>query len=97
MAAETESGGMPYDEHDENGQFKRRYTPKQMIGALEDQGGSASTSEVADALGCSRRLALLRLRELEDDGTVTAREVGNTYLWSYTGARVEDDDAEARA
>jgi GTP-sensing pleiotropic transcriptional regulator CodY len=76
---------MPYDEHDESGQFKRKYTTEQVVGALEDQGGSSSTSEVADTLGCGRRLALLRLRELEDDNRVSARSVGNTYLWTYLG------------
>ena len=95
MATQNGSGDMPYDEHDESGRFKRRYTGEQVIGVLEDSGGAASTSEVADTLGCSRRLALLRLRELEDDGRVSAREVGNTYLWTYTGDPADVDGEEA--
>jgi len=27
----------------------------------------------------------MKLRALEDDGRVSAREVGNTYLWTYLG------------
>lgn len=89
MATQNRSSAMPYDEHDESGRFKRQYTGEQVVGTLEDRGEAASTSEVADTLGCSRRLALLRLRELEGDDRVSAREVGNTYLWTYTGDRVD--------
>jgi len=31
-----------------------------------------------------RWLALVRLRELEDNERVSPREVGNTYLWSFS-------------
>jgi hypothetical protein len=98
MPNQAKSDGVPYDEHDESGQFERRYTSEQVVGALEDLGGSASTSEVSDTLGCSRRLALLRLRELEDDNRVSARSVGNTYLWTYIGdERADVNGEEARA
>ena len=89
MAAGNETIDVPYDEHGENGQFKQSYTPEMMVEAIEDKGGAASTSEVAESVGCSRRLALLRLRELEDDGRVAAREIGNTFLWSL---ETEDED-----
>jgi len=56
-----------------------------VLEAIENRDG-ASTSEVADEIGSSRRLALRRLRELEDGGQVTSRKIGNTYLWE-----VEDD------
>jgi GTP-sensing pleiotropic transcriptional regulator CodY len=85
MAQRLDTEDMPTDRSDETGQFSERYTGEQVIGALEDRGGSASTSDVSDALGCSRRLALMRLRELESDERVTPREVGNTYLWTYIG------------
>jgi len=87
MATQNGASDMPYDDHDESGQFKRRYTPEKVLGALEEYGGSASTSEVAETIGSSRRLALLRLRELEGDDRVTAREIGNTFLW-----RIDDDE-----
>ena len=77
---------MPLDRDDESGRYTQSYTPEMVLEALESHGG-ASTSEVADEIGSSRRLALRRLRELEEDGRVTAREIGNTYLWE-----VEDDE-----
>ena len=84
MAQQLEGSSMPTD-RDETGQFSENYTGAQALGAIEDHGGAASTSDVSDALGCSRRLALMKLRALEDDGRVSAREVGNTYLWTYLG------------
>lgn len=80
MGTEPQQGAMPYDERDDGGEFARKYTDEMVLGVLEEQNG-AGTGDVADALGCSPRLALLRLRELEEEGRVTARPVGNTYLW----------------
>lgn len=77
---------MPLDRDDESGRYTQSYTPEMVLEAIENRGG-ASTSEVADEIGSSRRLALRRLRELEDDGRVTSREIGNTYLWE-----IENDD-----
>ena len=75
---------MPRERDSETGKWSKTYTVENVIGALEDLGGSASTAEVTDALGCSRRLALMRLRELESDERVSARKVGNSFLWTYT-------------
>lgn len=77
---------MPLDRDNESGRYTQSYTPEMVIEALENHGGGASTSDVADEIGSSRRLALRRLRELEEDSRVTAREIGNTYLWE-----IEDD------
>ena len=87
MAKQTKAQPMPLDRDDESGRYTQSYTPEMVIEALENHGGGASTSEVAGEIGSSRRLALRRLRELEEDGRVTAREIGNTYLWE-----IEDDD-----
>jgi Mn-dependent DtxR family transcriptional regulator len=74
---------MPYDEHEKNGKFKRKYTDEMVVDVVQ-QDEHTTTSDVADALGCSPRLALERLRTLEEDGRVRALPVGNTYLWSET-------------
>lgn len=42
----------------------------------------AGTSEVAEEVGCTRRTAYTRLKEIEDDGRVKSRKVGNSLLWS---------------
>jgi GTP-sensing pleiotropic transcriptional regulator CodY len=82
---DSNSQQMPRERDSETGKWSKTYTVENVIGALEDLGGSASTAEVTDALGCSRRLALMRLRELESDERVSARKVGNSFLWTYTG------------
>jgi predicted transcriptional regulator len=41
----------------------------------------ASTSEVADEVGCSRRNADVRLRRLEEDGLVESKMAGNSLIW----------------
>ena len=73
---------MPRDRDDETGQFSTTYTPEKALAAIEEYDGAASTAEVEETLGCSRRLALDLLHELEDEGRVSAREISNTYLWS---------------
>ena len=80
----SNSQQMPRERDSETGKWSKTYTVEHVIGAIEDLGGSASTAEVTDALGCSRRLALMRLRELESDERVSARKVGNSFLWTYT-------------
>jgi predicted transcriptional regulator len=87
MGVEDMSIPMPYDDrNDETGQFTPEFTDDEFIAALQDNGG-ATTSEVADAVGCKYRTAYNRLKDLEDEGRVTSREVGNSLLWS---AREED-------
>lgn len=80
---------MPLDRDDESGRYTKSYTTDMVLEAIDDYDGAASTSDVAETIGSSRRLALRRLRELEADGRVTAREVGNTYLWERTGSGEE--------
>lgn len=82
MANGAKSQRMPLDRDDESGRYKQSYTPEMALEAINERGGAATTSEVADHMGSSRRLALRRLRELEEDGRVSSREAGNTYLWS---------------
>lgn len=89
MAKESKPQGMPLERDDESGRYTKSYTPEMVLEAIDDHGGAASTSDVAETIGSSRRLALKRLRELEEDGRVTAREVGNTYLWQRPGGEDE--------
>jgi hypothetical protein len=66
---------------DEKGRFTSEFTDDEFITALQDNGG-ATTSEVADAVGCKYRTAYKRLKDLEDEGRVTSRSVGNSLLWT---------------
>lgn len=71
----------PYRD-DESGEYTTGYTLDDTLAALRTFGGAASTSEVADQLGCARRTAFNKLTELEDGGRVESRKTGGTRLWS---------------
>ena len=48
----------------------------------EDYAEPLTASEVADALGCSRRTALNKLHELEDSTDITSKKVGGrSRVW----------------
>ena len=87
MVGHYQNAAVPRERDDETGRFKKSYTPEKVLDAIEEHDGIAATAEVEEALGCSRRVALNLLHELEDEGRVNAREVSNTYLWS-----IEDED-----
>lgn len=40
-----------------------------------------STSEVVEGVGCKYRTAYGRLGELEDEGRIKRREIGNSLVW----------------
>lgn len=42
----------------------------------------ASTKEIADAVGVTRQGADYRLRQLEEDGKVESKMIGNSLLWT---------------
>lgn len=46
-----------------------------------DEHSPASTKEVAEAVGVTRQGADYRLRELEKDGKVESKMVGNSLVW----------------
>lgn len=80
---------VPYDERDEDsGQFTPTFTDEEFLSAVESS-DLPTTSEVADVVGCKYRTAYARLGELEDEGAVTSRKVGNSLVWMLA----EDDDA----
>lgn len=69
----------PRRRDEDSGQYTEVYAESDIVDALSDT--RLSTTEVAEALGCHRTTAHERLRELEAEGVVTAKEVGNTLLW----------------
>jgi uncharacterized membrane protein len=69
------------EQRDDAGKYATKYQPAEFMDALRGLGGSGSTKEVADGVGCSRRTAHYRLTDLEDDGQITSREVGRSILW----------------
>lgn len=72
---------MPKDRDEQTGKYTERYTLGDFLSALESLDGSAGTQEVADEVGCAYRTAHAKLTELESDGELTSRKVGNAKLW----------------
>lgn len=69
------------DRDEETGRFTTEFQDEDFTNAIRELDGSASTSEIADLLDCDRRTAYLRLNELEDEGHISSRKVGNSLLW----------------
>jgi len=61
---------------------RREHSDEQFLSAI--RGGNQTTTEIADEVGISRQGADYRLRQLRDDGVVTAEKVGNTLIWSLS-------------
>jgi DNA-binding Lrp family transcriptional regulator len=69
-------------ERDEySGRYNREFELSDFIAALQKT-GPASTSKVAEEVGCSRDLAYRRLKELEEEGAVSGELIGGNYRWS---------------
>jgi predicted transcriptional regulator len=70
-------------EENTGGDGRQTYSDDAFIEAVGEK-QPASTKEVAELVGCTRRNADYRLRSLEDAGKVTSKEVGNSLIWSLT-------------
>lgn len=81
MGETTPTPLMPYDERDEeSGQFTPTFSDEDFLDAVR-KGDLPSTSEIADTVGCKYRTAYERLNQLEDQGGVTSKKVGNSLVW----------------
>lgn len=76
---------------DKSGEYVETYPDAEFMAALEDLGGSGTTQEVADAVGCAYRTAHAKLTNLADAGKVTKREVGRAFLWMQKAGGGESD------
>lgn len=74
------------DRDDDSGRYAQTYPPGEFVEAIDAASGAAGTREIAEAVGCSVDTAIRRLDELEDEGTVERREVGNAFLWMLADA-----------
>jgi Mn-dependent DtxR family transcriptional regulator len=72
---------MPRERDDETGMYEKAYPPHDFISTIESLGEQATTSNILESLGCSRRTALNMLHELENENRVDSVKVGNSYLW----------------
>jgi len=80
----TNGEKMPRERDKQSGQYRTAYTDEDFLSVIRE-GDQPSTPEIADALGCADRTALVRLHELADEGRVERRKVGAVNLWSVIG------------
>lgn len=64
----------------ESGKLSEQYSSNEFIKAVAKH-EPASTREVAESVGCSRRNADIRLRKLEEAEKVRKKKVGNSLTW----------------
>ena len=70
------------ERNEDSGQFSEEYARPQFIEAISAIDGLATTSDVAEHVGCAHDTAYKKLQQLEADGEVTSRKAGNALLWS---------------
>jgi hypothetical protein len=90
------SGAMMPRERDEgSGQYTESYPLDVFLDAIHDaEDEFAGTGEIAEQVGCSERLALLKLDRLADEGRARSREIGRSSVWLLTDDESEPTDEE---
>ena len=81
MQMDAMDKAMPKNRDEESGEYTETYPLEAFVDALKSLSGAAGTQEVADEVGCAYRTAFSKLSELEEDGEITSRKVGNARLW----------------
>lgn len=66
-----------------NGSVADRHSDDEYLDAVREH-EPAATSEVAETVGVARQSADYRLRQLEDEGMVRSKRIGNSLAWSLT-------------
>jgi len=75
------SDDSPYFEQDkETGKIRKQYADEQFIDVVKNS-SPASTSEVAEGVGCSSDNAYRRLKSLEEAGQIRSKMAGNSLIW----------------
>lgn len=64
---------------------RRQYSDEDFLRAVENH-EPASTSEVADEVGCTRRNADVRLKRLAEEGKVKRKKIAASQVWSLVRA-----------
>ena len=72
---------MPRDRDAESGKYTDAFSDEDFIEAIHAEGGLAGTTAVAEIVGCTRRQALNRLKELREQNKVTSKDVGRSLVW----------------
>lgn len=68
------------DREPDTGRIREQFSDEAFLNAVQEH-EPASTQEVADEVGCSRRNADVRLKDLEEEGMVESKMAGNSLVW----------------
>ncbi len=69
-----------FKQDSDTGLIERSYDDDDFLEAVSEN-EPATTKEVMDAVGCSRKGALYRLRNLEDEAMLKSKEAGTSLVW----------------
>lgn len=69
-----------FKQDSETGLIERSYDDEDFLDAVREH-EPATTKEVMDIVGCSRKGALYRLRNLEEEGMLKSKEAGTSLVW----------------
>jgi len=72
---------MSESRRDERGRFAAKHSEEDVLTAVRNH-EPAGTTEVAEELGIKRPSADYRLRQLEEEGKVSSKKIGNSLAWS---------------
>ena len=75
---------------EDTGRYTEKYSSEEVVAAIQDVGGTAATSEIADALDASRNTIYKRLSSMEENDVIVSRKAGGIRVWSVVGS----DDRE---
>lgn len=68
-------------DRNERGRFEEEYNSEDFLSAVQEH-EPATTTEVADTVGCVRQNADYRLRRLKGEGLVQSKKVGPSLVWT---------------
>ena len=69
-----------FEQDKDTGKITQQYSDDEFIEVVQDS-SPASTSEVAEGVGCSSDNAYRRLKELEEAGKINSKMEGNSLIW----------------
>ncbi|MDY6776368.1 MAG: winged helix-turn-helix domain-containing protein [Halobacteria archaeon] len=69
-----------FQQDSETGLIERSYDDEGFLNAVKEN-DPATTKEVMDEVGCSRKGAIYRLRNLEEEGAIESKEAGSSLVW----------------
>lgn len=73
---------MTTDRDEESGKFTEQYSEDAFLEAV-DRIEDATTSEIAEEVGCSYDLAYRRLTTFADEQKLQRKQIGSSFVWSH--------------